>query len=116
VHHVFDRLDLDHSGTIDAQELKTLLILLDPHIPDSDVQAAIEEMFTPGLNDELTLEEFSEWYEKSLLFERHKQLVEDDMQCAWKSLVPPCGDGVLAWVQYILVLPAVLVPVLTFPM
>jgi K+-dependent Na+/Ca+ exchanger-like protein len=115
VQNVFDRLDLDHSGTIDKQELKALLIQLDPHLPDTELQAAIEEIFPLESKEELTLEEFSEWYEKSLLFERHKQLVEDDMQGAWKSLVPPCGDGMLAWIQYILVVPIVVVLVLTIP-
>lgn len=115
VRHVFDSLDVDKSGTIDKQELKALLIQLDPLVSDEDVAAAIEEMYQHGSTEEITFEEFSAWYEKSIIFERQRQRVEEDMQGAWESLKPPYGEGFLTWLQFIIVFPLVLVMALTIP-
>ena len=115
VRHVFDSLDTNNSGTIDKQELKALLVQLDPQVSDEDCQAAIEEMYKHGSREEITFEEFSEWYEKSIIYERQRQRVEEDMHGAWESLKPPFGDGCLPWVQYIVVFPLVLVMVFTIP-
>jgi len=115
VRHVFDSLDVDNSGTIDKMELMALLIQLDPQVTHEDVDAAVEEMYQHGSREEITFEEFSDWYEKSIIFEKQKKRVEEDMEGACESLKPPFGEGWLAWIQFILVFPLVLLMVLTIP-
>lgn len=115
VRHVFNEIDADKSGTIDRQELKTLLETLDPRVSDADVEEAITAMYQHGSRDEITFEEFDAWYRSSILFERQKKAVEEDMHGVMENLLPPWGDGVLAWIQYIVVLPLVLVLSLTVP-
>jgi hypothetical protein len=95
--------------------LKTLLETLDPHVTDVHVEEAIESMYKHGSRDEISFEEFSEWYKTSIIYERQKQMVEEDLQGAWENLVPPKDGGVLAWVQYIVVLPLVVLMTFTIP-
>jgi len=113
--HIFDELDADKSGTLDRQELKTLLVELDPTITDHDVQEALDAMNKEGSKEEVSFEEFEAWYETSMIYERQKQAVEEDMQGIWDSLKPPCGEGLGSWIQYIIVFPLVLVMAFTIP-
>ena len=115
VKHVFDELDADNSGTIDKYELKALLLELDPRVTDADCEAAIEDMYKHGSRDEITFDEFEEWYEHSMIYERQKKAVEEDMQGVWESLKPPFGDGYLNWFQFVVVFPLVLVMAITIP-
>jgi Ca2+/Na+ antiporter len=115
VHHVFAKLDSDHSGTLDKGEIKSLLSELDPKVTDEDAEAAIDAMYKEGSREEITFEEFSEWYEKSIIYERQKKAVEEDMEGVWESLKFPEDAGFLGWAQYIIVLPLVLVMACTIP-
>jgi K+-dependent Na+/Ca+ exchanger-like protein len=112
VRHVFDQIDVDKSNSIDRDELKTLLATLDPHVSDEDVESALEEMYRHGNPEEITFEEFSEWYKRSLLYEKQKQLIEDDIEGVWENISPPKNGRFRDWVWYIICLPLVLV--LTF--
>mmetsp|Transcript_23334 Transcript_23334/g.64890 ORF Transcript_23334/g.64890 Transcript_23334/m.64890 type:complete len:786 (+) Transcript_23334:387-2744(+) len=115
VHLVFDKLDKDKSGTLDKEELRTLLVELDPKVSDEDVAQALESMYQDGRHDEITFQEFSDWYETSILFEQHKKAMEEDAEGVWENLKPPFGDGCLAWLQYLIVLPLVVVLIFTIP-
>ncbi|KAL3916990.1 MAG: hypothetical protein SGILL_004921 [Bacillariaceae sp.] len=115
VRHVFDKIDVDHSNTIDKDELKTLLATLDPHVTDEDVQSALDAMYKHGSRDEITFEEFSDWYKHSMIFERQKQLIEEDMEGVWDNLHPPKDGHCRDWAWYILCFPLVLVLTLTIP-
>jgi len=115
VRQVFDELDADNSGTLDKYEVKALLLQLDPSVTDDDVQQALEAMYKEGSRDEITFDEFEEWYEKSMIYERQKQAVEEDMEGVFENLKPPFGEGFFSWMQYILVFPIVLVLVFTIP-
>lgn len=115
VHHVFDALDVDHSGALDKNEIKALLHELNPAVTDEEIQQAIDIMYKQGSHDEITFEEFEAWYEKSIIYEKQRQAVEEDMEGVSESLKPPCGEGWLAWTQYIIVFPLVLAMVLTIP-
>mmetsp|Transcript_564 Transcript_564/g.1065 ORF Transcript_564/g.1065 Transcript_564/m.1065 type:complete len:698 (-) Transcript_564:72-2165(-) len=115
VHIVFAKLDKDHSGTLDKSEIKALLAELDPKVTEEDAENAINAMYKEGSREEITFDEFSEWYEKSIIFERQKKAVEEDMEGVWESLKFPEEGGTLVWVQYILVLPLVLVMACTIP-
>lgn len=112
---VFDKMDADHSGTLDKDEIKTLLQELDPHVTDEDVTAAVDEMYQHGSREEISFEEFEEWYEKSIIYERQKKAVEEDKEGAGQSLKPPYGEGILSWTQYIIVFPLVFAMVFTIP-
>jgi len=89
VRHVFDQIDVDKSNSIDKDELKTLLATLDPHVSDEDVESALEEMYKHGDPAEITFEEFSEWYKRSLLFEKQRQLIDEDIKGVWDNIDPP---------------------------
>lgn len=115
VRHVFDEIDANKSGTIDRKELKTLLETLDPRVTDADVEEAIGAMYKSGSREEITFDEFDEWYRQSILFERQKKAVEEDMHGVMENLMPPWGEGVGDWLKYLLVLPLVLVMSLTIP-
>ena len=115
VHTVFDKLDTNRSGTLDKNEIRALLEELDPGITDGDVDDAVNAMYQSGSKEEITFDEFSDWYEKSILYERQKKAMEEDMEGVWENVRPPMGEGFLTWLQYIIVLPLVLVLVVTIP-
>lgn len=115
VKSVFDVLDTNKSGTLDKYELKALLLELDPRVTDEDCEQAILSMCKEGSSQEVTFEEFESWYESSILFERQKKAVEEDMEGVWGSVKPPFGDSYISWMQYILVLPIVLPMACTIP-
>eukprot|EP00538_Stauroneis_constricta_P000013 CAMPEP_0119570372 /NCGR_PEP_ID=MMETSP1352-20130426/43579_1 /TAXON_ID=265584 /ORGANISM="Stauroneis constricta, Strain CCMP1120" /LENGTH=773 /DNA_ID=CAMNT_0007620039 /DNA_START=839 /DNA_END=3160 /DNA_ORIENTATION=+ len=115
VHHIFDRIDENNSKTIDAGELKKLLHALDSAVSDEEVQKAMDEMYQHGSREEITFEEFSEWYKHSVVYERQLKRVEEDMEGVWESLMPPKEGSCLAWVQYLVVLPLVIVMTFTIP-
>ena len=139
VHCVFDKLDTNRSGTLDKQEIRALLVELDPNITDQDVNHAVNAMYREGSYEEITFDEFSVWYQQSILYERQKKAVEEDREGVWENLKPPrccCGGSgsgsggdeqeeenendesasyYFAWIQYLVVLPLVLVMVLTIP-
>jgi Ca2+/Na+ antiporter len=112
---VFDKIDVNRSNTIDKDELKTLLATLDPHVSDEDVQSALDSMYQSGSRDEITFEEFSHWFKHSMIFERQKQLIEEDMEGVWDNLCPPKGGHCRDWAWYIICLPIVLCLTLTIP-
>ena len=115
VRHVFDSIDANKSNTIDRAELKTLLAMLDPRVTDDDVNQAIEAMYKHGSRDEITFEEFSDWYRKSIIYERQKKMVEEDMGGVWENLIPPTDGHISSWVWYIVVLPLVVCMTFTIP-
>jgi K+-dependent Na+/Ca+ exchanger-like protein len=115
VQHVFDQIDVDKSNSIDKDELKTLLATLDPHVSDEDVQSALEEMYKHGDPNQITFEEFSDWYKQSLIYEKQKQLIKEDVEGVWENVCPPRGGSVREWVWYIISLPLVAALTLTIP-
>lgn len=115
VKHVFDSFDVNSSNTIDRAEVKMLLEKLEPRVTEEDVDEAINQMYKSGSRDEITFDEFSEWYRKSLIYERQRKAVEEDMQGVFESLKPPFGGGFLDWFKYLLVLPLVAVMTFTIP-
>jgi len=115
VRTVFDELDKDNSGVLDKAEIRHLLVELDPSVTEKDVKDALAAMYQGGSTEEITFEEFAAWYEKSILYERQKQAVEEDMHGVWENLKPPYGSGCFGWAQYIIVFPLVLVLAVTIP-
>ena len=112
---MFDKIDADKSNTIDKEELKTLLAMLDSHVTDEDVDAAIDAMYQHGSRDEITFEEFSDWYKESIIYERQKKLIEEDIVGVWDNLYPPKDGSCRDWTWYIIVLPLVALMTVTIP-
>jgi len=115
VRHVFDQIDVDKSNSIDKEELKTLLATLDPHVSDEDVESALEEMYNHGDPNEITFEEFSVWFKNSMIYEKQKQLIEEDIEGVWENICPPTNGSLRDWIWYIICLPLVLVLTITIP-
>jgi Ca2+/Na+ antiporter len=89
--------------------------MLDPHVSDEDVDAACEAMYKHGSRDEISFEEFSDWYKKSIIYERQKKHIEEDMQGVWENLYPPREGNCRDWTWYIVVLPLVAIMTFTIP-
>mmetsp|Transcript_9798 Transcript_9798/g.15053 ORF Transcript_9798/g.15053 Transcript_9798/m.15053 type:complete len:866 (-) Transcript_9798:185-2782(-) len=120
---IFDHFDTDHSGTIDHTKVKLLLTKVEPSVTDDDVKEAMDIMYQHGSRDQITFDEFSDWYTHSLVYDRQKKKAEEELtESIWDSVKPPSleedagGCGIcMAYIQYLLVLPIVLVLALTVP-
>lgn len=112
---IFNAFDLDKSGTIGRAEIRKLLKTLEPRVADD----AITDMLRMGNAEEITYEEFADWYVHSMAyFQRQSpsQLkIEEDSGGACEALSPPRGEGACAWATYLIVLPIVAVLTLTVP-
>lgn len=86
-----------------------------PRVTDEDVEQAINDMYQSGSREEITFDEFSAWYQESLIYERQRKAVEEDMEGVWESLKPPRDGGALAWIKYLIVLPLVAAMTFTIP-
>ena len=100
VKHVFDSFDVDHSGTIDKIELKMLLEKLEPRVTDNDVEEAVDAMYKHGSREEITFDEFSEWYKHSMIYRtseegsrrRHARCLGESKAASWRRM--RCMDKV----------------------
>jgi len=115
VKHVFDSYDKDSSNSIDRGELKDMLRKLDPKVTDEDIKEVMEIMYKHGDPNEITYEEFADWYKSSLLFEHKKHEAEEDAAGVWESLKPPKEKTYVAWIWYICLLPLVALMTFTIP-
>ena len=116
---IFDTFDSNKSGTIDRDEIKKLLKTLDSRVTETDVEDAITAMYTSGSNEEITYEEFANWYVHSIIYIRQQTEIErqitEEAQGMCEALKPPRGEGFFAWLKYLLVLPLVALLTLTIP-
>lgn len=116
---VFDHFDTDHSGSINRDKIQKLLETVEPSVTEKDIDTAMSALYQQGSPDEITFEEFSEWYIQSLLYQRQvKRAIEESNEDGiWEGLSPPSGDdgGCFAWIKYILVLPIIVVLGFTVP-
>lgn len=118
IRNVFDSVDDNNSGTIDHPEVKNLLLQLDPKVTDEDVQKALDEMYQEGSTEEITYREFSDWYMKSLLFERQSKQVENaigGIEGIFEHFQPPQNQGIFPIISWLIVLPLIITLSLTVP-
>jgi len=113
--NIFDLLDQNESGTVDTGELKSLLEKIDPFVTEEDIQAAHDELTTSGCGDEITFDDFTEWYKKSILYEKHVDTVDSAVAGIFSFLKPPCEDGVSAVITWFITLPLVFSLSITVP-
>uniref|UniRef100_A0A7S4EEU9 EF-hand domain-containing protein n=1 Tax=Pseudo-nitzschia australis TaxID=44445 RepID=A0A7S4EEU9_9STRA len=115
VRNVFDQIDINKSNTLERNELKTLLATLDPHVTDADVQSALTDIHKAGSTEELTFEEFSEWYKSSVIYQRKIHQIDENMGGVCDNLYPPAKGGIRDWIWYIICLPLVFLLTFTVP-
>jgi len=113
--HVFDSYDKDSSNSIDKGELKDMMRKLDPKVTDEDIAEVMEIMYKHGDPNEISYEEFVDWYKSSLMFEHKKHEAEEDAAGVWESLKPPKEKSCSAWIWYICLLPLVALMTFTIP-
>ena len=113
---IFKIFDTDESGTIDRSKIRELLETLEPGVADDDIEEAMNAMYQHGSRDEISFDEFEDWYIHSIVYQRQLKRIEDDMNGILDSIKPPSkGSGCITWAKYILLLPIIAVLGLTVP-
>lgn len=116
---IFDQFDANKSGTIDRDEVRQLLRQIEPRVTEKDVDEALDAMYKSGSKDEITYEEFADWYVHSLIYTRQQKeaekQIEEESHGVCEALKPPRGEGVVVWLKYLLVLPLVFCLTVTIP-
>ncbi|KAL3786525.1 hypothetical protein ACHAWO_000502 [Cyclotella atomus] len=119
VRPVFDEFDADKNGSVDRDEVRALLKKLDNNVSEADVDDALKAMYKSGSTEEITFEEFSQWYVHSIIYtKQQKELekkIEEDANGVCEALYPPKGEGAFAWFKYILVWPIMACLIFTIP-
>eukprot|EP00586_Coscinodiscus_wailesii_P010359 CAMPEP_0172501246 /NCGR_PEP_ID=MMETSP1066-20121228/147664_1 /TAXON_ID=671091 /ORGANISM="Coscinodiscus wailesii, Strain CCMP2513" /LENGTH=735 /DNA_ID=CAMNT_0013275917 /DNA_START=157 /DNA_END=2364 /DNA_ORIENTATION=+ len=111
---VFKKFDKDGNGSIDRKELKALLESIEPSTTDKDIDQAMKELDSDQ-NEIITFDEFSEWYSKSILFERRMDDVKSNMQGTFDHLKPPAEGSCIQYLVYIIYLPILSTLTFTVP-
>lgn len=99
--------------------MRSLLKKLDTNVSEADVDDALKAMYKSGSTEEITFEEFSNWYVHSIIYtKQQKELekkIEEDANGVCEALYPPKGEGAFAWFKYILVWPIMACLIFTIP-
>eukprot|EP00586_Coscinodiscus_wailesii_P023077 CAMPEP_0172503128 /NCGR_PEP_ID=MMETSP1066-20121228/166406_1 /TAXON_ID=671091 /ORGANISM="Coscinodiscus wailesii, Strain CCMP2513" /LENGTH=695 /DNA_ID=CAMNT_0013278733 /DNA_START=385 /DNA_END=2472 /DNA_ORIENTATION=- len=119
VKEVFDTFDINHNGKIERSELITLLTILEPATTTKDIDRAMAQL-NAGKTDndvDITLDDFSEWYTSSILFEKKVAAVKSDMDGAFDHLKPPSGPDTtcVSYLVYVIYLPLLVTLTFTVP-
>lgn len=115
----FDEFDVDKSGAIDGEKMKKLMKALGTEVKEEDIQLTFQEAHMSGSSDQITFEEFQNWYIQSKYWEDRQTLVDN---CAEEitepisdNLKPPKDGSFIDYISWILLLPIVAVLCLTIP-
>lgn len=116
---IFDEFDTDKNGSVDRDEVRALLKKLDKNVTETDVDEALKAMYKSGSTEEITFDEFSNWYVHSMIYTKQQQelekKIEEDANGVCEALYPPKGEGAFAMIKYVLVLPIVACLTFTIP-
>lgn len=112
---IFDYFDTDNSGTINHSKIKSLLENVEPAVTDQDVEEAMLAMYQNGSRDEISFEEFSNWYIHSMIYNRQTQRAKAELQGILENLKPPSPGSVMTYIKCITIFPIVLVLGYTVP-
>jgi len=114
---VFKHFDSDKSGTLIKEEFICMLHKVDPTASQSYKDQAAEELFdTAGCTD-LSFDQFTEWYFKSLIFTQPLENIvgEEENDGICDALKPPEDASAFDYVKYIVLLPIVASLAFTVP-
>ena len=113
---VFDHFDKNHSGSIEREELKEFLEKIEPRVIDADVDSAIALCYKEGSRNEISFDEFAEWYLHSLVYQKQKkEIVEKDEETLCQSLAPPSDPSCTDILKWAFLFPLVSTLTLTIP-
>jgi len=115
VKNVFDRFDVNKDGRIDRHEVKRVLETLEPRVTDQDVDASLAAMYQDGSTEEITYQEFSQWYMHSILYDKGQELIDEQLDGVWGRVKPPDTWTILSTLQWVILLPLVSTLWLTVP-
>jgi Ca2+/Na+ antiporter len=115
----FDEFDIDKSGTIDGEEMKKLMKALGTEVKEEDIQVTFEEAQISGLSDQITFEEFQNWYIQSKYWEDRQTMVdtcaEEVTEPISENLKPPVDGSWFDYLSWIVLLPIVAILCITIP-
>lgn len=111
----FDLFDTNNSGTIDRGELRNLLEKIEPRVTEKDIDEAIHACYKEGSEEEISFDEFAEWYLKSLIYEKSQKQVEEDFKGIFENLAPPTEGSFFDYLKWIFVFPIICTLTLTVP-
>ena len=116
---IFDQFDANNSGTIDRDEVRQLLKQIAPRVTEQDVDEALDAMYKSGSKEEITYDEFADWYVNSIIYTRQQKQaekhIEEESHGVCEALKPPHGEGFVRWLKYLIVLPLVFCLSVTIP-
>jgi Ca2+/Na+ antiporter len=128
VRRVFDKFDRGGTGQLDKRAIENMLGALGHKTSKQDIAECIRDIQTcsttaantnceayeddfeskPASAEEITFEQFEEWYNQSLFWDRHHHqhtLEEQTDEDCFNIGMPEEGSGFLSWFWYILTYP-----------
>jgi len=119
VRETFDKLDQDKSSTLGREEVKQLLLTVSPNVSAEhiahDITNSLSEMYKSGEKDEITFDEFEEWYKESVVFEKQRDVEKENSEGVFALLKPPKEGGFFAIIRYLILFPLVVTLAFTVP-
>jgi len=111
---VFQFFDTDKSNSIDSGELKNLLTRIEPSTSQSGIDEAMKALSVSD-QDEITFDQFFNWFTKSDLFGKTCDFAADEMNGIFSSLKPPSRGTFFQYLSYIIYLPLLITLTFTIP-
>ena len=120
MHNVFKAMDTNGDGKVGEEEFKEAMNNLEKSKPLTDDEMKHGLHLFAGDDDEISFEEFSEWYTTTILYthtlaqhkQEHFESAEDEEE-EGVSMVPP--DGIIPKINWFLLLPITLPLYITVP-
>jgi len=116
---IFDRFDEDDSNTISKSEFICMLAKVDPAATEDSKDQAVHACFDNSDKTDLSFEEFTAWYFKSLIFTQQQENVEaadeDDEMTVCQKVMPPTDGSIFEYVKWFILFPIVATLSLTVP-
>lgn len=115
IEKIFTDLDKNKDGKLNREEIKELLNTVS-NPTDEEVSGAIEEMYETGNHDEITYEEFVNWYKGSLVYQNEREALGEESDGIFSSLRPPkTGSSWWSYLSWLILLPIVVTLAFTVP-
>ena len=84
------------------------------NVSEEEVEQAIEEMRCDD-DEGVTFEAFSNWFQSSVLYNKHIETVDTAIDGVFAFLKPPCEEGVFSVLMWFVTLPLVATLTITVP-